>query len=728
MSSGVGELRLFARYDEGQGPVVVLLHGINADACDWRPVMDRIGEGYRVIAFDVLGFGESPKPPDIDYTADEHALVLENTLRDMDVHEPFLLVGYSLGGDIAIRYASTYPHRLRRLFLLSAPFYLPPGAMSKAGFGQDFLHATVFEKLWKLLARSKRDDNAIYQLVTGRLEDFAKGFMRTGDVPAHWDIMSKNLINCIGAATFVGDLPKLSMPTVFALGVRDPIVQPDQTPALKRLKPDIEIRRIVGLTADHFLLVNIPERIADEIMRDEVRSLNVAWRGGKGQPLLLLHGIDSSSAQWMPAAKALALHNDVAVIDLLGFGDSPAPMSLHYTMADHVTALAKTASSLWGSAPSVRIAGEGLGALIALGAAAAFPDNVTQVVAFAPPLLVPGARLGADNQDEGLGQTMAAREALAQYAGDERAQAVTSDAVEARIVPAARSLDNTVLATDADALLARVAAPTRIVVPAKTAPVLREYVESQADARPNVELAVVEGRAENPLDDPVAVVHAIDPDRADEVRAAEGSAPVKSRKSVRLVDFVRGIDNALARRAILSLAAGIALLVVHPIPARLVTTGFAIWVFVSAVNTILGAVGLRRQRKSGWLAWVLIGGVGVGVGAFMVLQIDFAIGVVHLYIAGYAGYLGLADLYVAWRAKATAKARWLLYVEGAVGIVTALAVFFSPDHGAPLVQLALIAYFLATGGSLLLYVAVVKRQARARVRELLGSATSPRPA
>lgn len=728
MSGGVEALRLFARYDEGQGPLVVLLHGINADARDWRPVMDRMGEGYRIIAFDVLGFGESPKPSDIDYTADEHALVLENTLRDMGAHEPFLLVGYSLGGDIAVRYASTYPHRLRRLFLLSAPFYLPPEAMSKAGFGQDFLHAAIFEKLWKLLARSQRDDNAIYQLVTGRLEDFAKGFMRTGDVPAHWDVMSKNLVNCISAATFVDDLPRLSMPTVFALGIRDPIVQPDQTPALKRLKPDIEIRRIVGLTADHFLLVNIPERIADEIMRDEVRSLNVAWRGGKGQPLLLLHGIESSSEQWMPAAKALALHNDVAVVDLLGFGSSPAPMSLHYTMADHVAALAKTASALWGSAPSVRIAGEGLGGLIALGAAAAFPDNVTQVVAFAPPLLVPGARLGADIQDEGLGQTMAAREALAQYAGDERAQAVTSDEVEARIVPAARSLENTVLATDADELLARVVAAARIVMPAQMAPVLRAYVESQAQARANVELAIVQGGDASALDDPAAVVRAIDPDRADEAKASKDKAPVKPKKGATLVDFVRGVDNALARRAILSMAAGLALLVVHPIPARLVTTGFAIWVFVSAVNTILGAVGLRRQRKSGWLAWVLIGGVGLGVGAFMVLRIDFAIGVVHLYVAGYAGYLGLADLYVAARAKETAKARWLLYAEGAVGVVTALAVFFAPDHGAPLVQLALIVYFLATGGSLLLYVVAVKRQARARVRELLGVAASPRTA
>ena len=76
----IGALRLSKRYDEGDGPIYVLLHGINADASDWRPVIDAIGPTYRCVAFDLLGFGESPKPADIDYSADDHALVLENSL------------------------------------------------------------------------------------------------------------------------------------------------------------------------------------------------------------------------------------------------------------------------------------------------------------------------------------------------------------------------------------------------------------------------------------------------------------------------------------------------------------------------------------------------------------------------------------------------------------------------------------------------------------------------
>jgi pimeloyl-ACP methyl ester carboxylesterase len=45
--------------------VIVMLHGINANADDMRPLIDQLGSGYRIIAPDVLGFGESPKPLDI---------------------------------------------------------------------------------------------------------------------------------------------------------------------------------------------------------------------------------------------------------------------------------------------------------------------------------------------------------------------------------------------------------------------------------------------------------------------------------------------------------------------------------------------------------------------------------------------------------------------------------------------------------------------------------------
>ena len=64
--------RLAATLDEGRGVPVVLLHGIGRSGGVWRHLPARLaGEQYRLIAFDLLGFGESPKPDWIKYDTDE---------------------------------------------------------------------------------------------------------------------------------------------------------------------------------------------------------------------------------------------------------------------------------------------------------------------------------------------------------------------------------------------------------------------------------------------------------------------------------------------------------------------------------------------------------------------------------------------------------------------------------------------------------------------------------
>ena len=306
--------------------------------------------------------------------------------------DQFLLVGYSLGGDIALRYASTYPQRLRRLFLLDAPFYLPASELRGTDSGLKYAWELGSQWMWNRLASSKQKDSPLYKLATGAIQDPLKEAFHADDMTVHWEVMSKNLENTVNTATWVDDLPKLTMPVVHAIGVRDAIVKVSQAPALKRLKPDLEIRRIGGLAADHMVLWNMPERVAEEIMRDEVRELNVVWRGGTGTPLVLLHGLQHDALSWVPAAEALSRAYDVAVIDLLGFGDSPAPQSLHYTLADHAAAVLGTISTLWGAEARVLFVGETFGATVALECAATVPERSAGVVAFSPACWSPVCR------------------------------------------------------------------------------------------------------------------------------------------------------------------------------------------------------------------------------------------------------------------------------------------------------------------------------------------------
>ena len=93
-------------YEIGHGPTVVLVHGLGSSAKgDWGRVMQSMAVDHRVLALDLLGFGNSDKPV-IVYGIQIWVDVLGEFLRlSLDAKgEPFTLVGESLGGWIAAQY------------------------------------------------------------------------------------------------------------------------------------------------------------------------------------------------------------------------------------------------------------------------------------------------------------------------------------------------------------------------------------------------------------------------------------------------------------------------------------------------------------------------------------------------------------------------------------------------------------------------------------------------
>ena len=102
----------------GEGPTLLLIHGMAGSSQTWRSVMPRLSEEFRVLAPDLLGHGESATPPG-DYSLGGFASLLRDLLGALDIDHA-TIVGQSLGGGVAMQLAYQYPELAERLVLVSS--------------------------------------------------------------------------------------------------------------------------------------------------------------------------------------------------------------------------------------------------------------------------------------------------------------------------------------------------------------------------------------------------------------------------------------------------------------------------------------------------------------------------------------------------------------------------------------------------------------------------------
>lgn len=109
------------RYIEaGEGPVVLLLHGLAASLLTWYCNIDVLADaGYRVIAPDLPGFGNSDKPGHLDYGPDSAANFVYDFSQELGL-DRFSLVGNSAGGLIAGLFALKCPEMVARMVLVGS--------------------------------------------------------------------------------------------------------------------------------------------------------------------------------------------------------------------------------------------------------------------------------------------------------------------------------------------------------------------------------------------------------------------------------------------------------------------------------------------------------------------------------------------------------------------------------------------------------------------------------
>ncbi len=194
-------------------PPVLLLHGFTHTGSSWDPVVAALGERYRALTPDLRGHGRA---------SDAVPVTLEAVLADLEPlvrPEPVTLVGYSMGGRVALHAALAWGDRVRRLVLIGASPGIADPAERAARRVQDerlaeeieALSIEEFARRWAetpILAGLPEEARARAQ--ADRLRNRTAGLARalrglgTGTLPSLW-----------------GRLPELRMPVTLVVGERD---------------------------------------------------------------------------------------------------------------------------------------------------------------------------------------------------------------------------------------------------------------------------------------------------------------------------------------------------------------------------------------------------------------------------------------------------------------------------------------------------------------------------
>jgi pimeloyl-ACP methyl ester carboxylesterase len=127
--------------EKGEGPPLVLIHGLAGNLHNFGYVMDRLAADYRVIAVDRPGCGWSERDGDNEARIPEQARMIAAMLEKEEI-EPAVLVGHSLGGAVSLTMALNHPGRVRALALISA-LVRAPSRPAEAFAGIDIANPSV---------------------------------------------------------------------------------------------------------------------------------------------------------------------------------------------------------------------------------------------------------------------------------------------------------------------------------------------------------------------------------------------------------------------------------------------------------------------------------------------------------------------------------------------------------------------------------------------------------
>ena len=228
--------------EKGEGAPVILIHGLAASLYDWETLMPKLASaGYHSYALDILGHGESPKPEARSYKLKWVLRHLEQWIDSLDLFQPFILIGHSLGSYLAMRYTLRHPELVRAM-VLASPFYrldqLP--YILRSTYRRPTLNALVMERLPRWVFQMAVDFTSQSMGRIGEGTNYLPEEIRfqTALDYKRTHPGAFNIPNTVHDLT--SKLPAIKQPTLVVWGTHDQTLRPDLFQPLVKALPNVQ--------------------------------------------------------------------------------------------------------------------------------------------------------------------------------------------------------------------------------------------------------------------------------------------------------------------------------------------------------------------------------------------------------------------------------------------------------------------------------------------------------
>ena len=203
--------------DQGSGVPVILLHGLGRTGNVWQHLVELLKpRNMRVVAFDLLGFGASPKPQWLNYDIDDHAYAVIYGLQKLHLKEPAIIVGHSMGCLVAVRVAKLRPDLVRHLVMFEMPLY--EGLPEKRRYR---LRTDVYFKIYERIMAFQPGFNLQNRRLIEKLAKKIAGMEVSAE---SWQPFVRSLQNTIMKQTAAADIKLLKVPMDVIYGSFDMLV------------------------------------------------------------------------------------------------------------------------------------------------------------------------------------------------------------------------------------------------------------------------------------------------------------------------------------------------------------------------------------------------------------------------------------------------------------------------------------------------------------------------